>query len=114
MPIPNQHIFTDSRLEDDQDLVQTVRSLLEPVCNPENLVTFFDNNHYVQEAKNLRPEAQRFILNRYWNLQLLSVNISTIEERYCLISNGEISDWLKLFEKAIVPFAKKHNLPKAL
>lgn len=115
MQQPNQHIFTDARLPDDINLVDTVAELLiQNNCPQDRLNDYYYSNHYIHDARNLRPEAQRFLLNRYWNLQLLSINKSSIEERYCLISNGEFEDWLKLFSKVVIPFVIENNLPTAI
>lgn len=62
----------------------------------------------------LSVEYQRMFMNRYWNSQLNSLTalqINTIEERFCLVPNGEISDWLNLFRQRVAPCAMVNGLP---
>ncbi len=58
---------------------------------------------------------QRYVLNRYFNLQIYNVgllkNINTIDERYMLISDGEDKEWLSLFRKRVLPFCIEHRIP---
>jgi hypothetical protein len=54
------------------------------------------------------------MLNQFWNLQLMACPAVSINERYCLIYQGEINDWQKLVGDTVLPFAALHRLPKAL
>ena len=62
------------------------------------------------------PKIQRFLINRCWR-PLIGVvqGEDTLNIRYCLVDQGEISDWLRLFETGVLPCIIKHSLPiKAL
>ena len=60
------------------------------------------------------PESQRIALNRYWNLQLMTLPVDTISERYCLVPNGQYADWLRLFQAKILPRCIEFRLPRAI
>ena len=112
--LKNVDIFLQERKHDDIDLVSSVRQLLADSGLLPQVIMFFDNNQNILDAINRPPEAQRFLLNRYWNLQLLLVNDNTIEERFCLIPNGEYCDWLRLFKNKVLPCAIVNRLPRSL
>lgn len=59
-------------------------------------------------------DKHRSALNRFWNLQLISLPVDTITERYCLVSNGTKEDWIRLFSTKILPKCVEHKLPKYL
>ena len=110
----NIEVFTESRQESDICLVTTVRNMLAESGLLPNVINNYDTCSYIQEAYKMRPEGQRFLLNRFWNLQLLVIDKNTIDERFCLISNGEVSDWLRLFKEKILPCAILNRLPTVL
>lgn len=58
--------------------------------------------------------VQRFLINRYWRVQLGALAIDTMDVRYCLVDTGEISRWLSLFEQGVVPCVVENNLPPAV
>jgi hypothetical protein len=99
------------RVENEIDLVSEVRQILVNAGLANILNETFDNHHFVKEAINKPSHVQRYFMNRYWSLQLMTVPSKSIEQRYCLIPNGEIKDWLRLFNQAIVPFLIGNNLP---
>lgn len=96
---------------DEIDLVDATKAIL---ARHGLDVDAFLASHDVQEAVGRNESVQRYWLNRYWNVQLMSVPANSIEERFCLIPNGSAQTWLDLFEKKIVAFCKKHGLPKVL
>jgi hypothetical protein len=98
----------------DIDLVQEVRTRLLNSGLHSKVIEAYDNNRFIVEAENKISDVQRFLLNRYWNSQLMSCNKPSIEERYCLIPNGEIKDWLRLFEQKVLPFVIENELPSVL
>lgn len=109
-----QEAFTKERLSTDIDLVKEVRDLLVNSGLMQEVINHYDTSNYILEASTLTPDGQRFLLNRYWNLQLLVVDAITVEERFCLITNGEFHDWLRLFKDKILPCAICHRLPTSL
>jgi hypothetical protein len=106
-------IFVDFRKPEEIDMIATVRSILVGAGLTQEATQAFDTNKYIVDGQHLGPLGQRFLLNRYWNLQLLCVS-QTVEERFCLIDNGSPEDWLRLFETKIVPCLIQHRLPKVL
>lgn len=57
----------------------------------------------LKSVKASDKSIQRFEINRFFNLWLLSLPVNTTEQRYCLIPNGEFSVWLSIFKSKIVP-----------
>ena len=107
-------LYKTQRTTDDIDLVQETRRILTEAGLGQEVAIAFDSNPYVLDALTKKPEVQRYMLNRFWNIQLLTANAESFEERYCLIPNGNVLDWLRLFAEKIVPFAVTHRLPKVI
>lgn len=103
--------YTQPKPEGDIDLVEAVRQLLLSAGLHANVQASYNSNHFILEAMGKPSTVQRFLLNRYWNQQLLSAIHPSIEERYCLIPNGEVKDWLTLFQAKILPFLMANGLP---
>ncbi len=98
----------------DLDLIAMVRGMLINVGLTNNTLAYFDTHPLIINSINKISNVQRFNLNRFWALQLMSSNNHSEEERYCLIPNGSNEDWLKLFESKVLPFIIQNNLPKAI
>ena len=105
--------YLTPRSQEDFDLVAACRQILIDGGLHQEVQTGFDNHPHILDASTRKPEVQRHILNQYWNLQLLATGANTFEVRYCLIPNGEISDWLRLFKDKVLPTAVQHRLPRA-
>jgi hypothetical protein len=97
----------------DIDLVSEIVNLLQE-AGLNDRVNIFLNHKYVAEAKNKYSEVQRYLLNRYFSTQLLLVPVSSDEERFCLIPNGSVQEWLTLFKLKIMPFLIGNNLPREI
>lgn len=95
----------------DFDLVAHVRQMLINAGSHPEAISAYDNHHLVLEAMDKVPTIQRFLLNRFWMLQLMSCPAVSTKERYCLIPNGSIDDWVRLFGDTVLPFATRNNLP---
>lgn len=106
------NIYNRDRFDNEIDLVNVVRGLLVNIGVSPEVLDSFDNHHFIQSAINKNSDVQRHYLNRYWHLQLVSVSANSTQERFCLVPNGSISDWIRLFEAKILPFIIEHNLPK--
>lgn len=106
---------TMSRLrgEGEFDLIAATRQMLIENGLGQN-IQFFDTNHHIVGAMPLNYEAQRFILNTYFRIQMMSVNASSTDERFNLIDTGSAQDWLRLFQQFVLPFLIQHNLPKSI
>lgn len=97
----------------DLNLILEIRQALVEAGLLQEVQQAFDTNHYILDGLEKIPEVQRYLLNRFWNLQLLSVqNVCSLEERFCLVPDGQPQDWLRLFREKILPFAVQHRLPR--
>lgn len=114
MSNPINPIFTQAREPTDIDLISEVRILLKSSGLNKELMEAYDTHQYIVDGSLLRPEAQRFLLNRFWNIQLISFGVETTEERYCLLDCGDYSEWLRLFKAKILPTAIRLRLPKVI
>ncbi|EKD22595.1 MAG: hypothetical protein ACD_84C00039G0002 [uncultured bacterium] len=57
-------------------------------------------------------DVKRFLINRCFRLILGEVTTeNTMDTRFCLVDQGPISEWLKLFEEGIAPTVVRLNLP---
>ncbi|MGI9214022.1 MAG: hypothetical protein ACR2HF_16255 [Methylococcaceae bacterium] len=108
------HDYHAARLPDEPDLVAWMRDRLIHLGLLPEVEQYFDTHHYVQDARDKNPRVQRFLLNQYWNLQLMACPAISINERYCLIYQGEITDWQRLMDDTIFPFAQRNRLPMTL
>ncbi len=100
--------------EGDINLVTEVRNILMAAGLGQHVTQFYDPHPLIINSLDKVSNIQRFNLNRYWSIQLMSVNTYSEEERYCLIPNGSNEDWLKLFQVKILPFLLANNLPTAI
>lgn len=98
-------------LEGELDLVSEVRDILVKSGLGQKVKDAYDPDRFILEAHGKRCDVQRYLLNRYWNQQLMQARQPSIEERFCLIPNGEIEDWLRLFKSKVLPFIIEHGLP---
>lgn len=96
------------------DLITAVADMLTSVGLHKEVLTAYYTNHWIAEAKTFPAEGQRLLLNRYWNQQLLNCEANTVPQRFCLIPNGTIEDWLRLFQGKIVPVCMEYKLPAVL
>lgn len=112
--IANIDIFTAPRKADEVDLVGTIRTLLlENELGPN--IHHYDNSQLVKDAAPIGTIGQIFLLNRYWRLQLISVDTeSSLDNRSRLIDDIDEGDWLRLFKEGVLPFIVKHSLPRQL
>lgn len=56
--------------------------------------------------------VQRFLINRCWRPLIGIVQgEDTLNIRYCLVEQGEIHDYIRLFETGVLPCIIKHSLP---
>ncbi len=106
--------YQQAKPEGDIDLVAMVRNKLLGFGLHEAVQNSFDTNRFIIEAQNKPSAIQRHLLNRYWALQLMSSTKPTTEERYCLIPNGTVEQWLDLFEKKVLPFVVENKLPVSI
>ena len=104
-------MYSQIRAADDIDLISEVRNVL---CNSglaARLPEAFDSHQYISEGMNKPSNVQRYLLNRYWNAQLMVHAHISSDQRYCLIPNGTVQQWLNLFKSSVMPFIIQHNLP---
>ena len=110
--------FTTPQRDKELMLIESVRTLLNEAGLKQKVDANFINHPTILDGVGLCYEAQRFVLNRFWHIQLQALqnktNKSTIDERYCLVENGEPEQWLSLFEEKILPIAIQYNLPEVI
>ena len=94
------------------DMIQECFNLLCKVGLQNKAQEHFLTHQWITDAKGIKAEGQRFLLNRYWRLQVGMIEKNTIAERWCLVENGEMKDWLRLFEEKIIPFCLENDLPR--
>ncbi len=96
------------------DVVQEVRSILYKSGFPKHLIELFDNDQTIVNAASKNAFTQRYLLNRYWTLQLQSAPANSEQARYFLLPEGDIQEWLNCFQTVVIPFAIENNLPVSL
>lgn len=102
--------YKQPKPEGDIDLILEVRNLFLKEGLQSEIEQFYDIHPWIREAQGKQSEVQRYFLNRYLNKQLLC-HPNSINERYCLIPNGSVKDWLELFTSKVLPFMVKNKLP---
>lgn len=107
----NRHLFTPQGEKADRCLIEHVRTMLLAVGLGAQLASF-DNNTYVIQAKGLPEEGQRFLLTRFWNMQLLINPARTQEARYYLQGTVDPTHWLDVFRLMVVPLCQELSLPR--
>ena len=103
--------ITTARAEGEFDLVAACREAMLSYGLGDKVTSVFDQDLNIRQAANLGVVGQRHILNRYFNLQLLTKASLSVDERFCLIDRGSAEDWLRIFRDTIVPFLAVHDLP---
>jgi hypothetical protein len=96
---------------EDLNLVEAVLMLLKSAGLSDQKIYIYSSNRELITIYNSTSEIQRRFLNRFWDLQLLSSRSNSSNERFALIPDGTISDWLRNFETAVLPFIITNNLP---
>lgn len=114
---PHQAAVSDyhrKRQEGDIDLIKKVRDELVAAGLSQKLPDAYDNNRFIKDAVDKPSNVQCYFLNRYWSLQLMTSSKPSSEERFCLVSDGSMEDWLRLFKAKILPFVIENNLPTVM
>lgn len=106
--------YYEKRAPGDKDLIAIVRRELESAGLGLKLPAAYDNNRFIMDARDKTPVVQRHFLNRYWSLQIMSSPKPSTEERFCLINDGTVEEWIVLFKAKILPFIIENDLPKVL
>jgi hypothetical protein len=95
---------------DDIDMISAVRDImlangLAPAINN------FNNHRFIKEAENKPSVVQRVLLNRYWSMQFMSCSIDASNQRFMLLPDGTITNWLQIFSDNLIPFILDQHLP---
>lgn len=104
--------YNQQKPDNDIDLINEVRACMLSAGLGQR-ITAFDQDRFILEASGKESSVQRYLLNRYWTNQLLHAQRVSIEERYCLIPDGCVQDWLDLFKARVLPFIISNDLPMA-
>jgi hypothetical protein len=103
--------YDEVRHPDDLDLVAWVRNELFAAGLGQEVIQGFDTSPTIQTASMKRPEVQRYMLNKFLNLQLMMYASESINERFCLVPNGQLTEWMTLFKNSVLPFLVAKRLP---
>jgi len=95
------------------DMLDLTVEMLKKAGLVKEVNEFYLTNPWIMQATGKSFEDQRFLLNRFWNMQLISLP-GTASLRYYLINDGEPPDWLIPFYQQIIPFCIENNLPRQL
>ena len=106
-----QKFMPQKNNEGGTDLVSEIRTILIESGLAKEVAENFDTNGYVRDAINIPFDGQRFLMNRFWNLQLLQLGVTSIEERFCLLDEGTMKDWIQVFKDKIVTTLVSKRLP---
>ena len=101
-------------IQAEDNLLEYVRSIMIDAGLKQRVFEVYDNNQYIKDAQGTPANMQRFLLNRFWMLQVLSVDAPSHDVRFSLIDTGSFRDWKRLFKDVVLPFAVQHNLPRCL
>ena len=101
-------------IQAEDNLLEYVRSIRIDAGLKQRVLEVYDNNQYIKDAQGTPANMQRFLLNRFWMLQVLSVDAPSHDVRFSLIDTGSFRDWKRLFKDVVLPFAVQHNLPRCL
>ncbi len=103
--------YQQPRDPQDINLIAEVRQIMVSAGLLMRVIEAYDSSRFIIEGQDKNPEAQRFLLNRYWSQQLMSSDASSIEVRSYLLNDGDYKDWLIFFREKILPYALEHHLP---
>lgn len=103
-----------ARQQNEIDVVQEVRTILLKSGFPKHVIDMFDNDPTIVNATTKNAWTQRYLLNRYWTLQLQSAPANSEQARYFLLPEGDIHEWLNCFQTVVIPFAIENKLPVSL
>lgn len=99
--------YIEDRGPTEIDLLEIVENLLAEsgLFNTKMILRdYFIKNQVVDK----KPNVQRFYMNKFFQIQLLVMETNTIEQRFCLITDGTVEDWLNLFKRKILPFLREN------
>lgn len=95
-----------------RDLVDEITEILKKHNHP-NPTGWHSKVHpdaFNHEVENIR----RFQINQFWRKALGRVDLytenNTMGERFCLIEDGSIDDWLRLFDTQVAPSIIKYKV----
>lgn len=92
------------------DLISKVREIIT-VCGLVDNIEYFNNNYHIKDNENKTMEFQRHGLNKFWVVQLLTLDKDTSDERYSLVNTGTANEWIVNFIKEILPTIITYKLP---
>ena len=92
----------DQRQVNEVDLIAIVRERLINHGLGDRIAAF-DNSRFIRDAANVSSSAQQYHLNRWLTLQFMHSNKDTAVQRYALIYEINAIEWLKVFDRVILP-----------
>lgn len=107
-------------MTDNVDSKKTITPVTDPVAAITQVLV--DAGHPNPRAwqHGLNPDAltnpdlgkRRFLVNRQLRMLLTGSGVNTMDERYSLVDQGELTDWVRLFKDGVAPCMVRNNLPR--
>ena len=102
------NVFYEVRQPGDINLVTEIVKIFEKIGHPNSMNWI--NDPMMKEAIDAHPKLQRFLINRFWRVQLGLCSESTTRERFSLVDTGTFNEYLSIFEAAVAPSIIKYKL----
>lgn len=96
------------RYDQNKNLVEHIVLILMKANHPQP--DFWVNQVHPDVYITPDVNIQRFLINRFWRNYIGQFQENTLEVRHCLIDQGSIEDWLRLFEQGVAPCVMR-NIP---
>lgn len=69
---------------------------------------------YYREPIDQSISNQMHCANHFWRTQLITLSVSTVSIRECLVDNIDIDTWLQLMAQSVIPELLRLGLPRDL
>ena len=74
-------------------------------------IAAYDSSRFIVEAADKSCSGQQYQLNRWLTLQFMTCSQDTSVQRYALIYEINAAEWLKVFDRVILPALIDFDLP---
>lgn len=108
------NVETYHQVSSDDDTVGRMRQILVDNDFSTKQIDIFDTHIKVRLAIHKVYSVKIHLLNRFWNLQLLTVGAKSINVRSHLVHVPDPDDYLSVFAEVVVPFLKQNDLPTSV
>jgi len=95
-----------------KNLVQEITTILQNHNHPNP--SFWETQVHPDAISHSLESVRRFQINQYWRDQLGRIDLNgkgnTIGDRFCLIEDGSVEDWLRLFDQKVARAIVKYKI----